>query len=115
MQDIEAVCDMTEPEVLVPVRCPICMRESLAGFRISVIEDALESGEIRLYADCHVVSWDAGQRELERIREYLDAMWTANPQEVRREMCDLDSVSDEADREIIFEADLELPEVEIAH
>jgi len=76
-----------------------------------MIADAFESGEIRLYADCHVVSWDAGQRELKRIREYLDAMWTANPQEVRREMCDFDSTSDDADGEIF----LEIPEVEIGH
>ena len=111
----EAVCGMTEPEVLLPVRCPICMRESLAGFRNSVVADAFESGEIRLYVDCHVVSWDADRRELQRIREYLDAMLTANPQEVRREMCDHDSGSDDADCEIILGGDLEIPEVDFAH
>ncbi len=111
----ETVSEMTEPEVLLPVRCPICMRESLAGFRISVIADAFESGEIRLYANCHVVSWDASRRELERICEYLDAMWTANPQEVRREMCELDSSSDDADREFLLAGDFEVLEAEIAH
>ena len=67
-----AVGHMTEPEVLLPVKCPICMRDSLVGFRISVIADAFESGELRLYATCHVVGWDADKQELEVI-EYLNA------------------------------------------
>lgn len=50
---------MTEPEFVFPVKCPICSQESLVGFRISVVANALETGEIRLYANCHVASWQA--------------------------------------------------------
>ena len=80
-----------------------------------MIADAFESGEIRLYANCHVVSWDASGRELEKICEYLAAMWTANPQEVRREMCGLDGSSDAPDCEIILAGDLEVLETEDSH
>ena len=64
---------MTESEVLFPVKCQICLQESLAGFRISVVADALETGEIRLYANRHVASWDASASELAQIREFLEA------------------------------------------
>jgi len=64
---------MRESEVLFPVKCPICLQESLAGFRISVVADALETGEIRLYANCHVAGWDASALELAHIREFLEA------------------------------------------
>jgi hypothetical protein len=64
---------MTEPEVLFPVRCPICLQESLAGFRVSVVAEALQTLEIRLYASCHVASWHASERELAQIRQYLGA------------------------------------------
>ena len=62
----EAIGEMPESEVFFPVRCPICLQESLTGFRISVIADAMESSEIRLYSNCHVISWDASERELDK-------------------------------------------------
>jgi hypothetical protein len=98
---------MTEPEVFLPVRCPICMRESLVGFRISVIADAFESGEIRLYANCHVVGWDAGKKELKTIVEYLDVVWAADLQKGCSEMPDLDGSSDEGSCAFIVAGDLE--------
>ncbi|HME41090.1 MAG TPA: hypothetical protein VKG63_19200 [Steroidobacteraceae bacterium] len=64
---------LKEAEILVPVTCPICLRESLAGFRMSVVLDALQAGQIRLYASCHVAGWEASKAELEQIRDYLDA------------------------------------------
>ena len=54
--------------------------------------DASKSGQIRLYANCHVVSWDASVTELARMRAYLDANWSANLQEACREFCDLDGL-----------------------
>lgn len=102
-----AVGDMTEPEVLFPVRCPICMRESLVGFRISVIADAFESGEIRLYANCHVAGWDASKKELKTIVEYLDAAWAADLQKDCSEMPDHERSSDESGCVFIFAGDLE--------
>jgi hypothetical protein len=72
---------MTEPEILLTVKCPICMQQSVTGFRISVVADALETGDIRLYADCHVASWDASEAELEQIREFLDATWSEDLRE----------------------------------
>ena len=41
---------MTEAEILFPVQCPVCAQEALTGFRISVVADALRTGEIRLDA-----------------------------------------------------------------
>jgi len=60
---------MSEPEILFTVKCPICLQESLTGFRISVVSEALETGDIRLYANCYVASWDASDVELTQIRE----------------------------------------------
>lgn len=64
---------LTEPEILLPVKCPVCARELFTGFRISVVADALHTGDLRLYANCHVASWDVSEAELEQIREFLDA------------------------------------------
>ena len=64
---------MTESEILIPVKCPICSQEPLTGFRISVVAEALQTLEIRLYANCHLTSWEASELELARIRQYMDA------------------------------------------
>jgi hypothetical protein len=64
---------MTECEILLPVTCPVCTQKILAGFRISVIAAALDTGDIRLYASCHLASWEASDAELAQIREFLDS------------------------------------------
>ena len=66
---------MIEPEILFPVKCPVCSRESLTGFRISVVAEALQTLEMRLYANCHVTSWDASEAELAHLRKFLDVVW----------------------------------------
>jgi hypothetical protein len=45
----------------------------MAGFRISVVADAFHCGDIRLYASCHVASWEASEAEIAQIRQLLDA------------------------------------------
>lgn len=92
---------MTEPEIALPVKCPICSRELLAGFRISVVADALKSGDIRLYASCHLASWDASEAELDQIREFLDTTWGENLREACRELS-LDSVDDAENLAFIY-------------
>jgi len=67
---------MIEPEILFPVKCPVCLRESLTGFRISVVAEALQTLEMRLYANCHLTSWDASEAELAHLRKYLDVVWS---------------------------------------
>ena len=68
---------MIEPEILFPLKCPVCLRESLTGFRISVVVEALQTLEIRLYANCHLTSWDASEAELSaHLRKYLDVVWS---------------------------------------
>ncbi len=62
---------MTESEILIPVRCPICWQEPLTGFRVSVIAEALQTLEIRLYAECHLTSWEASELELAQIRKIM--------------------------------------------
>jgi hypothetical protein len=81
---------MTEAEILFPVQCPICAQEALSGFRISVVADALRTGEIRLYAACHVVSWEASEKEIFLLHEYLEAGWSEEMQEACRQI-DLDN------------------------
>jgi hypothetical protein len=76
MERVGEVRDMTKPEIIFPVKCPICMQESLTGFRFSIVAAALATGSLRLYASCHVASWDASEPELEQIREFLDAAWS---------------------------------------
>ena len=77
---------MTEAEILFPVQCPICAREALTGFRISVVADALRTGEIRLYATCHVASWEASEKEIFLLHEYLEAGWSEDMQEACRQI-----------------------------
>jgi hypothetical protein len=67
---------MIEPEILFPVKCPVCLRESLTGFRITVVAEALQTLEMRLYANCHLTSWDASEAELAHLRKYLDVAWS---------------------------------------
>jgi hypothetical protein len=67
---------MIEPEILFPVKCPVCFKESLTGFRISVVAEGLQTLEMRLYANCHVTSWDASEAELAHLRQYLDVVWS---------------------------------------
>jgi hypothetical protein len=77
---------MTEAEILFPVQCPICAQEALTGFRISVVADALRTGEIRLYAGCHIVSWEASEKEIFLLHEYLEAGWSEEMQETCRQI-----------------------------
>lgn len=79
-------CLMTEAEIMFPVQCPLCAQEALTGFRISVVADALRTGEIRLYAMCHVVSWEASEKELFLLHEYLEAGWSEEMQEACRQI-----------------------------
>jgi hypothetical protein len=77
---------MTEAEILFPVQCPICAQEALTGFRMSVVADALRTGEIRLYAACHVASWEASEKEIFSLHEYLEAGWSEEMQEACRQI-----------------------------
>jgi hypothetical protein len=47
---------------------------------MSVVADALDCGDIRLYASCHVASWEASEAEIARIRDFLDAGCSENLQ-----------------------------------
>lgn len=85
-RDEVRVSHMTEVEVLVPVKCPVCSQQSPTGFRMSVVADAIRTGEFRLYATCHVMSWEASRTELEEIYECLDAGWSADIQEACRDL-----------------------------
>jgi len=72
---------MTESEILIPVRCPICSQQPLTGFRVSVIAEALQTLEIRLYSECHLTSWEASELELAQLREYMYAESNEDPGE----------------------------------
>ena len=85
---------MTEAEILVPVQCPVCAQEALTAFRISVVADALRTGEIRLYAACHVVGWEASGKEIFLLHEYLEAGWSEEMQEACRQIDLENSVAD---------------------
>ena len=63
---------MIEAEILFPVTCPICAQRGLTGFRMTVVIEAVLSGQIRLYSNCHLAAWDAGEPELDALLEFLD-------------------------------------------
>jgi hypothetical protein len=59
-----------------PITCPRCGNESLTEFRAVVATIAVaEWHSMRLYSPCHEVFWDASDRELEQIGEYLGVSW----------------------------------------
>jgi hypothetical protein len=63
-----------EPGVRFPVTCPLCAQTLLMELPVALIAEALLVGSpIRLHAGCHDVYWDAGELEVEQIREYLGA------------------------------------------
>jgi hypothetical protein len=97
---------MTESEILFPVKCPVCLQESLTGFRISVVAEALQTLQIRLYANCHVASWDASEAELAQLGQYLDAAWTEDLPEVCQEYS-INSVQGDDSIEFIYTGVLE--------
>lgn len=66
---------MPEPEIELPVSCPCCGKQSLSDFRLTVVAEALQTHQLRLYANCHAAGWDASEAELERIRSHLDTIW----------------------------------------
>jgi hypothetical protein len=66
-----------EPEIELPVSCPCCGQQSLSEFRLGVVAEALQTHQMRLYANCHLAGWDASDAELEEIREHLDGLWSA--------------------------------------
>jgi hypothetical protein len=71
---------MTEPTIRFPVTCPQCATEALGEYSIIDVAAALVSSlPLRLRAPCHNLSWEAGPREIEQIREYLAAIdWGAS-------------------------------------
>jgi len=59
-----------------PITCPRCGNESLTEFRAVVVTIAvIEWHSMRLYSRCHDVFWDASERELDQIGEYLGVSW----------------------------------------
>jgi hypothetical protein len=40
---------------------------------MTVVTEAVRTGAIRLYTNCHLVGWDATKRELHKMHEYLEA------------------------------------------
>jgi len=62
--------------VALPVRCPQCDAQGLSEFPVAVVVIALTKwNNMCLYSPCHDGSWDAGEKELEAIRQYLGRDW----------------------------------------
>ena len=53
-----------------------------------MVAAALATGDLRLYAGCHVASWDAGEPELKQIREFLDVTWSENQEDFEEQSID---------------------------
>ena len=63
---------MSEPEIMMPVTCPECRKETLCTLVVAVATDALMvGGSILLRSSCHNQEWDADSLEREQLREYL--------------------------------------------
>ncbi len=48
---------------------------------MAVVIEAVLSGQIRLYSNCHLAAWDASERELHALLEYLDTTGTETGRE----------------------------------
>jgi hypothetical protein len=67
-----------------------------------VIADALATGSIRLYVDCHVMSWEGSRLELAAIRDYLDTVWGTGLHEACEEFFTLDQFLDSDSLSFIY-------------
>jgi hypothetical protein len=62
--------------VAIPVRCPKCGAVGLSEYPVVVVAIALVKwNNMCLHAPCHEGGWDAGERELEAIRQHLGHDW----------------------------------------
>jgi hypothetical protein len=62
-------------DVVFPVTCPKCRKESLSSLPAATINLALLAEErLTLRSGCHGIEWQASARETQQIREYL---WAA--------------------------------------
>jgi hypothetical protein len=62
-------------DVVFPITCPECKRESLISLPAATINRALCNEELLvLRSRCHAIEWQASAREAEQIKEYL---WAA--------------------------------------
>ena len=69
---------MEQPQIKVPVRCPLCAKEQLQTLPIAATAEALLSGSVlKLWSNCHG-QWDATAIERQQIRTYL-AVWGEEP------------------------------------
>jgi hypothetical protein len=67
---------MGEPSILLPVRCPLCGTVERVAFPVIVVITAMTAWkQMRLFAACHEVSWDASVAEIQSIREHLGDSW----------------------------------------
>jgi hypothetical protein len=58
------------------VTCPECDKEVLSEMPLTSVREAiLSSGSLTLRSPCHSAEWAATPREMEQIREYLDAAY----------------------------------------
>ena len=57
--------------VVFPVTCPTCNRESLSEVPATLIQSALLRERLILRSGCHTVEWVASAQEIEQIRDYL--------------------------------------------
>jgi hypothetical protein len=53
----------------------IAEERKVGGVRQHFAPHPLQTLEIRLYANCHIASWHASERELAQIRQYLSAVF----------------------------------------
>jgi hypothetical protein len=62
---------MEQPEIMVPVTCPLCAKEQLRALPIATAAEALLSGSVLLLSsECHG-QWIATKSQREQIRSYL--------------------------------------------
>ena len=69
---VRALKPVEDITVLFPVTCPRCGSAGLMESPVIVVKTALTLwNNMRLYAGCHAVAWNASRGELENIRRYL--------------------------------------------
>jgi hypothetical protein len=69
---------MEQPEIMVPVICPLCAKEQLRALPIAATAEALLSGGVLLLSsECHG-QWIATKTQREQIRAYVASL-SENP------------------------------------
>jgi hypothetical protein len=67
---------MDDPCILLPMKCPQCGAIDRVAFPVIVVVTAVTAWrQMRMFATCHGIAWDASPSEIRTLREHLGERW----------------------------------------